>query len=464
MSKTVGAPSQHSQPSRKGKRAWRKNVDIGEIEAGIDSLRDEERLTGAQLHQKANQDLFQIDVKGDEQLKRTLPKYDRSQLISSKILAQRSALPAVFSRASQKPHTLVSREEKGRLLRMGKRKVKGPFNSFLDPSQLGAGSAMLEPTEAVKRSGTYNVWEDTSAAARDRVKGKGKYTDPEEFLLPLVSRPSIKAPDTVHPHSGIELPAVAPPHQGTSYNPLETAHRELLLTAHERELRLEADAAKFEGVKQRMAAARQTVAAGIESGASGMVIDSEDTAVEGENGTEVPQDRVVPKVPVRKTQKQRRKAAQILAEERPILSFVANLIRPLKILQRRALLDHRRHKRFLAAMSSAKSLRAQVAVSVRRRLAALEARRAARAELVKHRGLIGQRLGKHRIQEGQVDVQLGEELTESLRELKPQGNLFRDRFLSLQHRALVEPRVPVLPKRRRTRIKEYEKHAWKRFE
>jgi nucleolar protein 53 len=132
------------------------------------------------------------------QVKRTLPKYDRSQLISSKILAQRSAIPAVFSRASQKPHTLVSREEKGRLLRMGKRKVKGPFNTFVDTSQLGAGSAMLEPTEAVKQSGTYNVWDDTSEAARDRVKGKGKYHDPDEFLLPLVSRPTIKVRHYVH--------------------------------------------------------------------------------------------------------------------------------------------------------------------------------------------------------------------------------------------------------------------------
>jgi Nop53 (60S ribosomal biogenesis) len=69
-------------------------------------------------------------------------------------------------------------------------------------------------------------------------------------------------------------------------------------------------------------------------------------------------------------------------------------------------------------VSSAKSLRTQVAVSLRGRLAALDARRAARIELVKRRGLIGQRLGKHRIQEGQVDVQLGEELSESLRELK----------------------------------------------
>jgi nucleolar protein 53 len=42
----TGAPSQKSQSSRKGKRAWRKNVDIAEIEAGLEGLREEERVTG----------------------------------------------------------------------------------------------------------------------------------------------------------------------------------------------------------------------------------------------------------------------------------------------------------------------------------------------------------------------------------------------------------------------------------
>lgn len=43
---TLGAPSQHNQGSRKGKRAWRKNVDIGEVEEGLEGLRVEERVTG----------------------------------------------------------------------------------------------------------------------------------------------------------------------------------------------------------------------------------------------------------------------------------------------------------------------------------------------------------------------------------------------------------------------------------
>ncbi len=43
---TVGAPAQPTQSSRKGKRAWRKNVDITTVEEGLEELREEERITG----------------------------------------------------------------------------------------------------------------------------------------------------------------------------------------------------------------------------------------------------------------------------------------------------------------------------------------------------------------------------------------------------------------------------------
>lgn len=36
-----GAPQQHRQPSRKGKKAWRKNVDVTEIQEGLAEVRDE---------------------------------------------------------------------------------------------------------------------------------------------------------------------------------------------------------------------------------------------------------------------------------------------------------------------------------------------------------------------------------------------------------------------------------------
>lgn len=42
MSSKEKAPAQYKQPSRKGKKAWRKNVDVTEIASGLETLRQEE--------------------------------------------------------------------------------------------------------------------------------------------------------------------------------------------------------------------------------------------------------------------------------------------------------------------------------------------------------------------------------------------------------------------------------------
>ena len=43
---SIGAPSQLAQSTRKGKKAWRKNIDIQPVEEGLESLRSEERVIG----------------------------------------------------------------------------------------------------------------------------------------------------------------------------------------------------------------------------------------------------------------------------------------------------------------------------------------------------------------------------------------------------------------------------------
>jgi hypothetical protein len=42
MSSKLDAPQQFKQPSRKGKKAWRKNVDVTEVQEGLRLLKDEE--------------------------------------------------------------------------------------------------------------------------------------------------------------------------------------------------------------------------------------------------------------------------------------------------------------------------------------------------------------------------------------------------------------------------------------
>lgn len=41
MAKTGEPPQQYKQPSRKGKKAWRKNVDVSEVQDGLEVVREE---------------------------------------------------------------------------------------------------------------------------------------------------------------------------------------------------------------------------------------------------------------------------------------------------------------------------------------------------------------------------------------------------------------------------------------
>ena len=65
----------------------------------------------------------------------------------------------------------MSSRDKERLLRIARKDRRGPLNSIVDPLQPGQGSALLEVTEAVKKSGQYDVW---SAEAAPNVDSKVK--------------------------------------------------------------------------------------------------------------------------------------------------------------------------------------------------------------------------------------------------------------------------------------------------
>ena len=59
----------------------------------------------------------------------------------------------------------------------------------------------------------------------------------------------------------------------------------------------------------------------------------------------------------------------------------------------------------------------------------------------KHHELFGtKRLGRLKFEEAEIDVKLSDEITGSLRTLKPEGNILTDRYKSLQKRNIIEPR------------------------
>ena len=46
VSDAAGRPAQYQQLSRKGKKAWRKNIDLQNVEAAMEDAREQERVTG----------------------------------------------------------------------------------------------------------------------------------------------------------------------------------------------------------------------------------------------------------------------------------------------------------------------------------------------------------------------------------------------------------------------------------
>ncbi|KAG8761863.1 hypothetical protein FRC11_012674 [Ceratobasidium sp. 423] len=433
-----GAPSQSSQSTRKGKKAWRKNVDIEEVEDRLEGLRDEERETGGPVHEKSNTELFSIDVHGDEQLKKQMRKHRPLKYVE--MLAQRSAVPAVHSRASvptptpsepSKPRIRVSAAERARLARIAHR-TKNPLEA-------AQGRSNLPASEAVKYSGKYDVWASADPDEAYLMHAM-RTSEAKEYLLPIVkshkSRAPPSAPPSVPALTKASLPnPVVYPDAGTSYNPTYEEHQELLRTAHEREAKRVEDIEKAEEVRRRMEAAWEKKGERI---VEGMLVDvGEENEEDVEEGEHL--DPVQP--PQRKTAQQRRKAARALAEKRS-----------------RASLTQKRQQ--LASLSTLKSLRRTVAN------AQSESQRAAaeRAEKKLTKGLIGMRIGKHIVKEGDIDFQLGEDLPESFRELKPEGNLWRDRWGSMISRGKIEPRMPVLAARKKRKTKEYEKHSYKQFD
>jgi hypothetical protein len=102
------------------------------------------------------------------------------------LLARRSAVPAVHSRASVpnpapsgslKPRIRVSAAEKARLLRTAHR-TKNPLEAV-------QGRSNLPASEAVKRSGKYDVWASENPDEASLVHSM-RTSEAKEYLLPIV--------------------------------------------------------------------------------------------------------------------------------------------------------------------------------------------------------------------------------------------------------------------------------------
>ncbi|KAG0175398.1 hypothetical protein DFQ28_000926 [Apophysomyces sp. BC1034] len=395
-----------AQPSRKGKKAWRKNVDMKSIDKGLDSMRREERVHGKTGPLKDDQ-LFAIDTVGDVKVRRQLAR--EKPLKIDQILAERSAVPATRSKVTADRSAADKQAELKKIERLAKRKLTNA------------------PTPAAKKKKeqAYDMWaEETVEEVND-------------YLEPIKVR-KVKAPSTLakKPEAALHQPAVVVPAAGASYNPTQEEHQDLLKKAHEVEVQKIEERKKLDEQMQyrkELENLAHELQQEEDEAAENEVKDEKDEAAEDDEDKEQVEDR--------KTRVQRNKERRLRRE------YVMN--------------QQKNHEKSIRLQVD-KLNRIEEELAKRQEvLNKIEEQRREKAEEEKKQGL--KRLGKHYVQEMPIEVQLQDELSESLRQLKPEGNVFKDRFVSLQKRNIIEPRLPVAA-HRRYKLKEYEKRSYKNFD
>ncbi|KAG9246552.1 ribosome biogenesis protein Nop53/GLTSCR2 [Calycina marina] len=426
------APQTHKQKSRKGKKAWRKNVDVTDIEAGLEEFRDEVMLGGI-IAEKESADLFTLDTAGDVGIQRKVLKGSKP-LKADEIISRRSVVPAVSAKKRPGMETTdgiippkrqrtsyVSHKDLVRLRKIADGK---------------ANDSLVEVTEAY-----FDPWDlqkDIEVATQDPrfsfLEKKKKHTVPKSMKEKPISLAT----------SGKAIPAVKKPEGGFSYNPQASDYDKRLVEEGEKELAAELlrrAAAAAEYVKAEAVAKSAAEAEAAEAKAD-MSEWEEDTDWEGiDSGVDDVQ--LTTKRPERKTQVQRNKIKRRKEEERK-MKMSAEV--------------KRRNEQATHIKKIAKEVKEREAV----REAALEKEDDDDESSGDDLELRRRKLGKIALPERDLELVLPDELQESLRLLKPEGNLLKDRYRSLLVRGKVEGRRHISFAKKAKR-KETEKWTFKDF-
>ena len=245
--------------------------------------------------------------------------------------------------------------------------------------------------------------------------------------------------------SGKHVPAVPKPQGGYSYNPMFTDYEARLVDEGDRVVsaeRARLDAEEAELVKQN-AAKRSAAEADAAEERANLSEWEEDSEWEGfQSGAE--EAKSTSKRPERKTQAQRNRIKRRKEEER--------------LAKHKAAMKAKR-----AQAERIKQLAEEVDAQEADRQLILGAHSSDSGSDVDDNKLRRKQLGKYKLPEKDLELVLPDELQDSLRLLKPEGNLLKDRYRSMLVRGKVESRRH-LPFKRLAKRKLTEKWTFKDFE
>lgn len=436
-SRDPAATRRRSRGPRNRKKGWKRwagpEARLGrEIGDFLEDVALQQRAVGGLIAEQPDEGLFFVDT-GNAEKDRQRNRGKEKPLHVDLVLQPDSKVPAPKNiLAHQIPN---GRKEKRRRQFWEKQAEKGvlPRPERRLQARLRRGGAPPAKAPETGRSdpqrGFYDIWAADNPLDRALAGQDG-------WFLQQTKKQRVKRPARLQTKPS-QVPAVEVIAAGGSYNPTFEDHQALLLQAHEVEVRKKRAEEKVERQLKMPAGAQLPTAETVfQEQCEGLLEESGDEE-DAEPPAEPEETRKTAPRREKKTEQQRRREKEA---------------RALAARQRREKAARCRRQELFRL----RSLRLQV----KRREAELLRRQQARLAKRRAKDALPRRLGRLKYEEPTLEVQLSDELPESLRALKPEGSVLRDRFKSLQKRSLIEPRERAKFKRR-YRLKYVEKRAFR---
>jgi nucleolar protein 53 len=365
-------------------------------------------LISGPVAEKSSDELFALDTIGSDVIKKAYQRIHKP-LKADEILTQRSAIPGVDSR--KRP---IARITDGILEPSQKRQRKGWISKKevqrIKESVQG-GAQLSTERLADDASFAFDLWEAETTPA---VQESQPALDYLEKRKPKVAPATLQKAPIAMTANGKPVRAVEEPNGGSSYNPSFKDWDELLTKEGQKEIEAEQKRQQEAEAQAEKAARIAATAAAIEEAAART---DDESAWEGfESGYE--SSGTLKKIKRRREAEQQAKHAKMMGDHRKQVLQIETA--------KKALFAQSSNKAVALPEDEGQSENGDDAVLRRRRL------------------------GTITIPDKQLEVVLPDELQDSLRRLKPEGNLLNDRFRNLLVNGKLEARKPITqPKKAR---------------
>lgn len=399
----IGAPQAKSQSSRKGRKAWRKNVDVSDVQKGLEENIEEVIQHGIKLSDAQSEDLFFIDEEADEATEEKLVKDNVKKLKASEILANKSKVKPLYEEGKiTKPRKVqgVTKKEMNRLLRLAG-KVQG-YDKY----------EQRLSEDGIIKSKAFDVWNTLTAEEKRLAELPAPLKEQSVASFTVAN----KVPKTLK-EAPLKIKNIEViPHAGKSYNPTYENWKDLIDSEYYKEKTHDDKRNKLEEFHARLQYIMDNDHhSEVESSGSE---DEEEVQQEEEEDDDEKYRLSVNAVTERKIKtKTKRNKEQRHLERVKIETEIKELKAHIKMLEQLPeILDE--------VLTSEQDQLSKPTES--------------RGERKLRRGT--RKLGKFDVIEGPIEVKLSNELSDSLRKLKPEGNLLYDQMKRMQAKGMIETR------------------------